>query len=120
MRNSIYHRTVTALSELLCSSPQDLDSGNGCRFVNSRRGKATVYHSNIAGGNKAEVAFQVESFSERLRLQGPELLTYFAQIFQVTGRTTNPDPTWNWPRVGVATDDDVISLIEHLRDRYAA
>jgi len=69
MRNSIYDRAVMTLSELLGSSPQDLQSGNGCRFVNSRRGKATVYHSNIAGGNRAEVAFQVESFSERLRLQ---------------------------------------------------
>ena len=119
MRNQIYDRVVLALSDLTGSAPQDLVSGNGCRFTSSRRGKATVYHSNIAGGNRAEIAFHEDSFAERLRLQPFEIRPFFMEVADLTSRPTNPDPTYNWPRVGIASDDDVSSVMDHLSERYA-
>ncbi len=120
MKNPVYDRTVTALSNLIGGSPQDFVSGTGCRFTNSRRGKLSVYHSNIAVGNRAEVAFHVESLSERLGLGAQEVAPYFSSIAGVTKRPTNPDLRFNWPRVGLVSEDDVTLLIDHLSQRYVS
>lgn len=119
MRNDVFDYAVGRFSEFLGSSAQPLDSGTGSRFTSSRRGKVTIYHQNIAAGNRAEVAFNTESLLERLRLQSHEVRAYFESVREATGRPVEPNPRYQWPRVGMANRDDVDYVVDFLSERYA-
>ena len=63
MTNSVYAHAITTLTQFL-GVPAELESGNGARF---RRGSGyllTIYHSNLAGGNRAEIAFKPGSLPQ--------------------------------------------------------
>ncbi len=116
MENDAFRTLVSALAEFL-GSPDTNVSGTGSRFKSMRKGKATVYHSGIAAGNQAEVAFEVESMAQRLQVSPTEFRAFVAQLRAVTGRMVEPNPQYNWPRIGVASQTDVNVIVEALRHR---
>jgi hypothetical protein len=116
MENDAFRTLVSALAEFL-GSPDRNVSGTGSRFKSSRKGKATVYHSGIAAGNQAEVAFEVESMAQRFNISPTEFRAFVAQLRAATGRLVEPNPQYNWPRIGVASQADVSLVVETLRHR---
>lgn len=117
--NQIFELTVAALAQVLGSTPTKLDSGNGCRFTKAARGKATVYHADIAPGNRAEIAFEPASFAARLKMEPAQAAAYFAQIHKVTGRPVSLNSRFKWPRVGIVDALDLERLMSELARHYS-
>jgi len=67
MLNNVYNRAMSELKTIF-GRFNDLPSGNGARIQAAKKGKMTIYHQSIAAGNQAEIAFDVQSFGERLGL----------------------------------------------------
>lgn len=119
MENVTYDLLCASLAEHLgLATP--LVSGNGARFKFAARGKATVYHRQIASGNQAEVAFEVESMALRLRMSQTAFLTFVSQLKAATGRPVEMNPIHNWPRVGVATLLHVALIREAVQQQIRA
>lgn len=116
MENDTFRVLVSTLAEFL-GAPDMNVSGTGSRFKSSRKGKATVYHSGIAAGNQAEVAFEVESMARRLAIPPTVFRALIAELRATTGRPVEPNPQYNWPRIGVASQSDVNLVAEALRHR---
>lgn len=114
MENPVYASAVAALTTLL-GTGETLASGNGVRFKSARRGKATIYHSNIALGNQAEIAFEVSSMANRLGMSEGEFRSLVASLRNATGRPVQPNPQYNWPRIGIFDQDHVGSVIATLQ-----
>lgn len=102
MENDIFALLISVLAPRL-GRASPLDSGNGARFTSARKGKATVYHSNIAPGNHAEIAFEVESMANALGKSAGEFRSMLTQLRAATGRPIEPNAQFNWPRVGVSS-----------------
>ncbi|WP_298236596.1 hypothetical protein [uncultured Azohydromonas sp.] len=113
MENHLYDMTVDRLSTYF-GTAQPLDSGNGARFTSARRGKATVYHANIAPGNRAELAFEPASMAKRLALTEREFRSLVADWRSRTGRDVQPDPQFNWPRVGISEAPHVEAIVADI------
>lgn len=116
MENPIFNSLVAALATEL-GSPKEHESGTGRRFTSAKKGKATVYHSGIAPGNQAEVAFDVASMAKRLDVSESEFRGRLATLRQQTGREVEPNTQHNWPRVGVASPEHVELLLAEIRTR---
>jgi hypothetical protein len=101
MRNHVFDSLVTRLT-FHFGTGQPLESGTGVRFQSAKRGKLTVYHSNLAVGNQAEVAFEPTTMAKRLSMSERELRSLVGALRSATGREVSPDPQFNWPRVGLA------------------
>ena len=102
MINSVYTHAITTLSQFL-GAPAELESGNGARF---RRGSGyllTIYHSNLADGNRAEIAFK------------PGSLPQIDQICSLTNHPVNPDRRFNWPRVGIRSIEEANTIADEIR-----
>ena len=119
MENETFNSLFAALAVHL-GAPNLHDSGTGVRFKSSRKGKATVYHDRIAPGNQAEVAFEVASMAARLRMAEGEFRSLVARLRESTGRPTEPNIQYNWPRVGIASSSHVTLVIEALEQRLQA
>ncbi|WP_275100491.1 hypothetical protein [Sedimenticola hydrogenitrophicus] len=118
MENDIYRAVVCGLSELL-GAAQPLVSGNGARFTSSRRGKATVYHNDLALGNRAEVAFHIESMAQRLGIGVAEFRLVADQWRQQTGCPVEVDQQHLWPRVGFSNIEQVSAILTLIHERSA-
>jgi hypothetical protein len=116
MENPIYERLITTL-ESHFGLGKALASGNGVRFVSARRGKATVYHSMVSAGNRAEIAFEPVSMAKRFGVTEGELRTMIAKWRTQTGRDVSPDAQFNWPRVGLSEAKHVDTLLQDLRQQ---
>ena len=116
MDNQIYRATVNELSGLL-GAAQPLVSGTGARFTSTRKGKATVYHSDIAIGNRAEVAFHCDSLAQRLSITAMEFRSLVEHWKQQTGRSVRINQQHLWPRVGLSSIEQVATLIALLQAR---
>lgn len=114
--NSIYNRAVSELSTIF-GALHDLESGTGARATSAKKGKLTIYHRNIAAGNSAEIAFEVESIGARLNLNEAQTETFLAKLKTSTGRPVELNPRFQWPRVGLSQDEDVIKVIEAIRQQ---
>jgi hypothetical protein len=117
MVTTIFDSLSRALTEQL-GSPSPLDSGNGVRFKSAQKGKATIYHGNIAPGNSAEVAFDVVSMAGRLRMGQEEFRLFVGQLRASTGRPVEPNSQFNWPRVGLASEADVVLIRQALQAKF--
>ncbi|EOX9902140.1 hypothetical protein ACM7YN_01975 [Pseudomonas aeruginosa] len=115
MDNEVYRATVNGLSGLL-GAAQPLVSGSGARFTSTRKGKATVYHANIATGNRAEVAFHCDSMTQRLGITATEFRSLVQQWKQRTGRPVQINQQHLWPRVGLSTIEQAETLIALLQE----
>lgn len=102
MINAVYTHAMTTLSQFL-GAPSELDSGNGARFRVGSSYLLTIYHSNLAGGNSAEIAFK------------PGSLTRIDQICSLTNHPVNPNRRYNWPRVGIRSTEEVDSIADAIR-----
>jgi hypothetical protein len=59
MKNEVFERTLSELRPIF-GACEELKSGNGSRFKSAKKGKVTVYHSDIESGNHAEIAFEMK------------------------------------------------------------
>jgi hypothetical protein len=116
VQNETYTKLYDGLATHL-GAGAPLDTGNGVRFTSPKKGKATVYHSNVAAGNQAEVAFEVVSMSNRLAISEGEFRSFVADLRASTGRSVDPNPQHGWPRVGVATDRDVSIIVDAITSK---
>ena len=106
MQNQVFDALVAGLT-VHFGTGHPLDSGTGVRFQLSKRGKLTAYHTNIATGNQAEIAFEPGTVAKRLAMTERELRSLIGELRTKTGRGVSPDPQFNWPRVGLADTRDV-------------
>ena len=118
MDNDTYREIVKGLSVLL-GAAQPLESGNGARFTSAKKGKATAYHSDLAPGNGAEVAFHVDSMAQRLGIASAEFRSIVDQWRQKTGRHVQINQQYQWPRVGFSSIDQVAEVLTLLNGRIA-
>jgi len=116
MKNSIYDSALTDLATIF-GSHDDLESGTGARFKSNKKGKLTIYHRNIAAGNSAEIAFEVDSFAARFKLSASEAAAFLARLKAATGRQVEINPRFQWPRVGLATAADVVTVLDALKQK---
>jgi hypothetical protein len=119
MKNIIFDSLSMLLSEYL-GNPVPLDSGNGVRFVSPSKGRVTLYHSNVAIGNYAEVAFEANSTATWMGLTRDELLSFLVTLGQATGCLVKTNRQFAWPRIGVASEAHVSMLHEALQTRFRA
>lgn len=116
MENETYLATISGLSALL-GGAQSLASGNGARFTSENKGKATVYHKDIAAGNQTEIAFHSASMAHRLGITESECCTLVQTWRQQTGRPVQLNKKYMWPRVGLSSPEQAGALITLLRSR---
>jgi hypothetical protein len=116
MTNNVYELILTKLTPIF-GSRQELVSGNGARFTSAKKGKLTVYHADIAPGNKAEVAFETSSIAARIGsgMQGANAL--ICELKALTGQSVTINQVHGWPRVGLATMDQVTEVVDRLAAR---
>ncbi len=104
MENDVFDAVVASLSAHL-GAPTPHESGTGSRFKSARKGKATVYHSRVASGNRAEIAFEVESMASRLGISQGEFRELVARLQTATARPVDLNAQFMWPRVGLSSSD---------------
>jgi hypothetical protein len=114
MRNPTFDALVQELTPLL-GAPKDHASGTGARFTSGIKGKATVYHSNLAPGNQAEIAVDVTSNAARLGVSERELRERIGLARTSTGKDVEANAQYNWPRVGLAAQEDIPAVLRALR-----
>lgn len=119
MENETFHSVIEDLSQFF-GSPKPHASRTGARFTSSQKGKLTVYHSNVAPGNSAEIAFEPASVARRLNMSEEGLRSFVAQLRGLTRRPTETNAQFNWPRVGLASQSDVDMVVAQLQERLAS
>lgn len=102
MENDVYRALISGLAAKL-GAQQPLVSGNGARFTSTGKGKATVYHHDIAPGNLAEIAFHRASMAERLGMSEAEFDAAVYQWRLQTARPVQLNQQYLWPRVGFSS-----------------
>lgn len=110
MQNDIFDNVVAEFQSLF-GAPQGLNSGNGTRF---RKCSVTVYHENVASGNKAEIACKVESIAETFGRTSQAVSDLIHECAALTGRPVEINPTHGWPRIGIASLDQVYAIKARL------
>jgi len=115
MRNPTFDALVQELTPLLGASKEH-SSETGARFTSSRKGKATVYHSNLATGNQVEVAIDIASNAARLGLTERELRERIVQARASTGRDVEENGQYNWPRIGLDSLEHIPAVLRALRE----
>lgn len=119
MQNQIFDSLVARLGEHF-GTGHSHKSGTGVRFKSARRGKLTVYHTNLATGNQAEVAFEPVSMARRLSMSEGEIRALIAEFRARTGRDVSPDPQFNWSRVGFADAAHVEAIVTAIEQSLGA
>ncbi len=115
MKNDVYDAAVTELRDLF-GRGSELPSGTGVRFTSAKQGKLTVYHDAIAAGNRAEIAFGIDSLTSRTKKSHSTLLALVAELRAHTGRPVDLNAAHGWPRVGLSSIEHVKVVMERLRD----
>jgi hypothetical protein len=113
MENDVYRALISGLATQL-GAAQPLASGNGARFTSPHKGKATVYHREIAPGNRAEIAFHRASMAERLGMSEVEFAATVDQWRLQTARPVQLNQQYLWPRVGFSSVEQVSTFLSML------
>ncbi len=111
MENAVYDQALTALKTLF-GTPRPLVNKGGARFL--RNGTITIYHTEIAPGNEAEVAFNVHPLASAYRITPAVLISLLDECRYLTGKPTENNRVQDWPRIGFATSEDVARVMEKL------
>jgi hypothetical protein len=114
VKNDVYEMVLLEFS-IVFGSFTELSSGNGARFNSSKKGKVTVYHANIAPGNNAEIAFEVDSIGKRFHMTPAMATAFVHQMKASTGCAVAINPQFNWPRIGIASRDHLDMVLAGLR-----
>lgn len=110
MQNEIFDNVVAEFQSIF-GAAQGLNSGNGTRF---RKCSVTIYHENIASGNKAEIACKVESIAQTFGRTSQSVSDLIQECAALTGRPVEINSTHGWPRIGIASLDQVSAIKERL------
>lgn len=113
MDNPVYQKALEKMRKLF-GSPQPLASGTGARCVNGKKGKVTLYHQEIAPGNQAELALEIESIARRKGIPSNEARKFILELRALTGREISPNRQYDWPRIGFQTVDNVEAVAAEL------
>lgn len=111
MENAVYNSALTALKNLF-GTPRPLVNKNGARFL--RNGTITIYHTELAPGNEAEIAFNVQPIAALYGIPPATLAGLLDECRYLTGRPTETNKAQNWPRIGLASEEDIVSVMEKL------
>lgn len=111
MENAVYSSALNALKNLF-GTPRPLVNKNGARFL--RNGTITIYHTELAPGNEAEIAFNVQPIAALYRIPTATLDSLLDECRYLTGRPTENNKAQNWPRIGLASEEDIVSVMEKL------
>lgn len=110
MQNPTFDRLVQELTPLL-GAAKDHKSTSGVRFASNRKGKATIYHENLAPGNQAEIAIDIASNAIRLGLSEKEMREKVAEARARTGREVEANIRYDWPRIGLSTQEHIPTVM---------
>lgn len=111
MQNAIFDDTVAEL-KIIFGTPRQLVGKNGVRF--QRNGSVTVYHEELAPGNNAEIALNVQAVASTFGVT-PQSLTELVNACNAsTGRAVESNKRQNWPRIGIASEEHVLLVKERL------
>lgn len=116
MENEIFRSVIAELGQFFGSAKPHV-ARTGARFTSAQKGKLTVYHSNIAPSNSAEIAFEPISMARRLMLSEAGLRSFVAQLRGLTDQPTETNTQYNWPRVGLVSQTHVDVVVAQLRER---
>lgn len=111
MQNAIFDHTIAELKAIF-GTPRHLVSKNGVRF--QRNGSVTVYHDEIAPGNNAEIAINVQAVATSFGVTPLALNKLVNECNAITGRAVEINKRQNWPRIGIATEEHVLLVKEKL------
>lgn len=111
MENAVYNQALAALKAQF-GMPRPLLNKNGARFL--RNGTVTIYHTELAPGNQAEIAFNVQPISSSYGIAPAKLNSLLDECRQLTGHATEVNKLQNWPRIGLATEEDVTLVMGKL------
>jgi hypothetical protein len=92
--------------------PRPLANKNGARFL--RNGTVTIYHTELAPGNQAEIAFNVQPIASSYGISPAALTSLLNECRHLTGHPTEVNKLQNWPRIGLATEEEVSQVIAKL------
>lgn len=111
MENAVYNKALNAL-KMQFGMPRPLQNQNGARFL--RNGTITIYHTELAAGNQAEITFNVQPISSSYGIAPAKLNALLDECRKLTGRPTEVNKLQNWPRIGLATEEDVTLVMDKL------
>lgn len=118
MQNAVFDFLVSRLA-VHFGTFQPLESDSGVRFLSAKRGKITVYHSNLAVGNQAEIAFEPVTMAKRLSISERDFRSLVGDLRSATGRDVLPNLQFNWPRVGVSEAAHVEAIVTRIESFLA-
>lgn len=113
--SSVYEILLSEMT-LIFGKVSPLASGNGARF-RSKKGVITVYCHDIHSGNRAEIAFNIDSFSKSSGKSEGEIKRLVAELTRLTGHGVKINPDWQWPRVGLSNADQVGKVVSFVKSR---
>ena len=111
MQNVIYDKLVAQLVPTL-GLPRQLVNKTGTRFL--RNGSVTVYHSEIAAGNHAEMAFNIHPVATRFGLSAQAVNDFITECQVMTGCAVETNKQQDWPRIGIASDEHLTLVTQKL------
>ena len=115
MQNPVFDKLVTQLTALL-GVPRSLVNNNGTRFL--RNGSVTVYHTEVATGNQAEIAFNIQPVASRFGVAPQALIDVITECEVMTGCEVEHNKQQDWPRIGIADDDHVALVVQKLSSLF--
>lgn len=113
MQNAIFDNTVAELKTIF-GTPRHLVNKNGVRF--QRNGSVTVYHEELAPGNNAEIAFNVQALASSFGVAPASLMKLISECNAVTGREVEVNKRQDWPRVGIVSEEHVALVKQKLSE----
>ncbi|MBD8790927.1 hypothetical protein IFR09_11110 [Pseudomonas syringae] len=92
-----------------------VESGTSVRCKRADKGKMTLYRSGLAPGNRGEIAFDIESMAARAGKSIVETERFLAELKASSGRSTEQNLRYNWPRVGFSTIEEAQFIALRLK-----
>jgi hypothetical protein len=111
MENALYDSTLAVLKNLF-GMPRPLVNKKGARFL--RNGTITIYHDELSPGNSAEIAFNVQPIATSYNIQPSALSGMLEECRRTIGRPTEVNKQQNWPRLAIATEEDLELVTRRL------
>lgn len=111
MQNALYDQAVTEFKPLF-GTPRPLVNKNGVRY--QRNGSITIYHDDLAYGNQLEIAFNVQAVATTFNLDPMTLESLIADCRDSTARAVKRNKQQDWPRIGIATEEQLALVKDKL------
>ncbi|MBT8768732.1 hypothetical protein [Metapseudomonas boanensis] len=95
-----------------------LQSGTGVRCTDDAKGHVTLYSKNLAPGNLAELAFEIETMALRAKKTPTDAKDFIERLRLATGQPVSINPRWKWPRVGLSKPEHVDLVVKELKTYF--